>query len=86
MFLMELEMVSWYSKYPREALLKVSSKSNIRKGETSRAGMLLMEVEIGLEYSKYPYEALLKVSSISNIRKFVKTPPILQLYSWTLEG
>ena len=84
MFLMELEMVSWYSKYPREALLKVSLKSNIRKEETSR--MVLMEVEIGLEYSKYPYEALLKVSSRSNIRKFVKTPPILQLYSWTLEG
>ena len=31
MFLMELEMVSGYSKYPREALLKVSSRSNIRK-------------------------------------------------------
>ena len=31
MFLMELEMVSWYSKYPREAFLKVSSRSIIRK-------------------------------------------------------
>ena len=31
MFLMELEMVSRYSIYPREALLKVSSRSNIRK-------------------------------------------------------
>ena len=81
MFLMALEMVSRYLKYPREALLKVSLKSNIRKEETSRAGMLLMEVEIGLEYSKYPYEALLKVPSGSNIRKFVETPPILQLYS-----
>ena len=30
-FLMELEMVSGYSKYPREALLQVSSRSNIRK-------------------------------------------------------
>ena len=29
LFLMELEMVSWYSKYPREALLKVSTRSNI---------------------------------------------------------
>ena len=52
MFLMELEMVSWYLKYPREALLKVSLKSNIRKEETSRAGMLLMEIEIGLEKLK----------------------------------
>ena len=78
MFLMELEMVSWYSKYSREALLKVSSKSNIRKVEISRTGMLLMEVEIGLEKLKI---ALLKVSSRSNIRKFVKTPPILQVSS-----
>ena len=31
MFLMELEMVSDYSKYTREALLKVSSRPNIRK-------------------------------------------------------
>ena len=31
MFFLELEMVSGYSKYPREALLKVSSRSNIRK-------------------------------------------------------
>ena len=31
MFLMELEMVSWYSKYPREAFLKVSSRYIIRK-------------------------------------------------------
>ena len=31
MFLMKLEMVSEYSKYPREALLKVSSRSNNRK-------------------------------------------------------
>ena len=53
-------MVSWYLKYPREALLKVSLKFNIRKEETSR--MVLMEVEIGLEYSKYSYEAILKVS------------------------
>ena len=30
MFLMELEMVSGYSKHPWEALLKVSSRSNIR--------------------------------------------------------
>ena len=30
LFLMELDMVSWYSKYPRKALLKVSSRSNIR--------------------------------------------------------
>ena len=34
MLLMKLEMVSRYSIYPREALLKVSSRSNIRK--TSR--------------------------------------------------
>ena len=31
MFLMELEMVSWSSKYPREASLKVTSRSIIRK-------------------------------------------------------
>ena len=31
MFLMELEMMSGYSKYPREASLKVSSRSIIRK-------------------------------------------------------
>ena len=31
MFLMELEMVSGYTKYPIEGLLKVSSRSNIRK-------------------------------------------------------
>ena len=31
MSLIELEMVSGYSKYPRDALLKVSSRSNIRK-------------------------------------------------------
>ena len=31
MFLMELEMVSRNSRYPREVLLKVSSRSNIRK-------------------------------------------------------
>ena len=31
MFLMELEMLSWSSKYPREASLKVSSKYIIRK-------------------------------------------------------
>ena len=31
MFLVELEMVLGYLKYPREALLKVSLRSNIRK-------------------------------------------------------
>ena len=31
MILMELEMVSRNSRYPREVLLKVSSRSNIRK-------------------------------------------------------
>ena len=31
MFLVKLEMVSGYSKYPREAFLKLSSRSNIRK-------------------------------------------------------
>ena len=31
MFLMELEMVSWYYKYPREASLKVLSRYIIRK-------------------------------------------------------
>ena len=30
MFLMKLKMVSRYPKYPKEALLKVSSRSNIR--------------------------------------------------------
>ena len=31
MFLMKLKMVSGYPKYPKEALLKVLSRSNIRK-------------------------------------------------------
>ena len=43
-------------------------------------------MEMVSEYSKYPREALLKVSSRSNIRKLVKTPPILQVSSWSLGG
>ena len=147
MFLMELEIVSRYSIYPREALLKVhqdptseslsilylSSKSlpgvleewdvldqagegvkelHISQGsftesfikiqhqeicqgstyppshflESWRKGMILMELEMVSRNSIYPREVLLKVSSRSNIRKFVKTPPILQVASWSLGG
>ena len=57
MFLMELEMVSRYSIYPREVLPKVSSRSNIWKFvknppilshflESWRKGMFLMELEM----------------------------------------
>ena len=96
MFLMELEMVSGYPKYPREALLKVSLRFNIRNLvktlkfppslflESWRTVMFLMELEMVSGYSKYPREALLKVSSSSNIRKLVKTAPIIKVSSWSL--
>ena len=54
--------------------------------ESWRKGLFLMELEMVSWYSKYPREALLKVSTRSNIRKLVKTPPILQVTSWSLGG
>ena len=51
-----------------------------------RTGMFLMELEMVSDYPKYPREAILKVSPRSNIRKLVKTPPILQVSSWSLGG
>ena len=150
MFLVDLVMVLQYSKYPREALLWVSSRSSIRKLlktlsfhmssmsftgvledrdvldgagngvkvlnisqrsftesfikiqhqevcqdstyppshflESCRKGMFLMGLEMVSRNSIYPREVLLRVSSRSNIRKFVKTPAILQVTSWSLGG
>ena len=54
--------------------------------ESWRTVMFLMKLDMVLGYPKYPKEALLKVSSRSNIRKLVKTPPILQVSSWSLGG
>ena len=51
--------------------------------ESWRTGLFLMEM--GSEYSKYPREALKKVSSRSIIRKLVKTLPILQVSSWSMQ-
>ena len=137
--------LSGYSKYPWEALLKISSRSkseslsrlhlssnsihgllkdrdvldeagvrllNVSQGsftesfikiqhleacqdttyppsqslESWRKGLFFMELEMVSCHSKYPREALLKVSSRSNIWKLVKTPPILQVLSWSLAG
>ena len=44
------------------------------------------ELDMLSGYSKYAWEASLIVSSRSNIRKLVKTPPILQVSSWSLGG
>ena len=54
--------------------------------ESSRTWMSLMELEMVSRYSWYPSEALLKVSLRSNIRNLIKTPHILQVYSWSLGG
>ena len=94
MFLMKLDIMLGYPIYPKEALVKVSSRSNIKKLsyppslflESWRTGMLLMKLEMVSGYPKYPKEALLKVSSRSNIRKLVKTTPIIKVSSWSLGG
>ena len=54
MILMELELVSWYSIYPRKASLKVSSRYIIRKLayhqslflESGRTWRFLMDLEM----------------------------------------
>ena len=86
--LVELGMVLGYVKYLYEALLKVSSRSNIRKLIKTLHNLYVSswrDVLDGLEMvsgsSKYPWEALPKVSSRSNTRKLVKTTPIIKVSS-----
>ena len=98
MVLMGLEMITEYSKYPRDALMKLSSRSNIGKLvktipflqvfflDSWRTGMFLMKLEQVYGYSIYSREALLKVSSRSNIRKLVKISPIIKVSFWSLGG
>ena len=90
---MELELVSEYPKYPKEALLKSFIKIQQREAcqdstyppslflESWKTGMFLMKLEMVSGYPKYPKETLPKVSSRSNIRKLVKTTPIIKVSS-----
>ena len=45
-----------------------------------------MKFEVVLDDRKHPLEASVKFSSRFNIRKPVKTPPVLQVCSWSLGG
>ena len=95
MFLMTLEMVSGYSKYPWEVLLKVSSRSNIRNlvkiaPILQVSNWVLDDRDVlddagdGVRVLKISLKVLLKISSRSNIRNLVKIAPILQVSSWSL--
>ena len=71
MFLMELEMVSEYSKYPREASLKVSSRSNIRKLVKSKSLPGVLGESNVLEGARDGVRAL-KISQGSFTESFIK--------------
>ena len=47
---------------------------------------LMINLEKVLNEWEYPSESSVKVSSISIVRNCVKTPPILQVTSWSLRG
>ena len=96
MFLIKLEMVSGYPKYPyfTESFMKIQHKEACQDYtyqqnlflESWRTWRFLMKLELVSGYPKYPKEALLKVSSRSNIEKLFKTTPIIKVSSWSLGG
>ena len=54
--------------------------------ESWRTLMFLMNLEMVSKDRDYPSEPSVKVSSRSIVRNCVKTPPILQVTSWSLGG
>ena len=51
-----------------------------------RTWIFLMELEMVSDEREYPFEVPVKVSSQSDNRNHVKTPPVLQVSSWSLGG
>ena len=51
-----------------------------------RSWRFLINLEVVSDDRDHPSEASVKVSWRSNNRNYVKTPPILQVSSWSLEG
>ena len=99
MFLMEMVIVSGYSYYPSLAFLKVSSNQDptsktspsLHLSSKSLPGVLedmdvLDGAGDGVRVIIISIKVFLKVSSRSKIRKLIKTPPILQVPSWSLGG
>ena len=54
--------------------------------ESRRTWTFLMDLEMVSDGREHPSEVSVKVSSRSDIRNHVKTPPVLQVSSWSLGG
>ena len=54
--------------------------------DSRRTWTFLMDLEMVSDGREHPSKVPLKVSSRSDIRNHVKTPPVLQVSSWSLGG
>ena len=54
--------------------------------ESRRSWTSLMDLEMVSYGREHPSKVSVKVSSKSDIRNHVKTPPVLQVFSWSLGG
>ena len=89
---MNLKMVSDRREHPQEASLKVISRSNFKHHVQKQAKLLkkVLRTDAQTHRQTFPIiildlEASVNFSSRLTIRNPVKTPPVLEVSSWSLE-